>query len=116
MRYRLILWAAFASACGGESGVEGTNILADYATLSRGLVFASHAIIDSNDYDLDWAPVPIVPTIDPQPVQRLTEATGDETQPSVSKGGNGIVFARSGDGIFLINTSGRITRISDAKD
>src|SRR5688572_8725205 len=113
---RLIPILGLAAACGDEAGVEGTNILVDYAQLSGGVVFATGAIVDSNDYDLFWTNAPIVPTIDPQPLVRLTEASGSEWQPSVSKGGNGIVFAREGDGIFLINTSGRISRISNAED
>lgn len=108
--------ACAIAACGDEAGVEGTSILEDYALLSRGVVFASAAIVDSNDYDLYWAPVPLVATIDPQPVRRLTHARGHEWQPSVSRGGNGIVFARDQDGIFLINTSGRISRISETTD
>lgn len=110
------LAAALAAACGEDAGVEGSSILLDYATMSRGVIFASQAIIDSKDYDLYWAPVPIAATIDPQPVLKVTDAEGDEWQPSVSRGGNGIAFARPGDGIFLINTSGRISRISETKD
>lgn len=108
--------ALLLAACGDEAGVEGTSILADYGSLSGGVVFATSAFVNSNDYDLYWAPAPLVATISPQPTVRLTEADGNEWQPSVSRGGKGIAFARAEDGIFLINTSGRITRISSTKD
>jgi hypothetical protein len=112
----LVSLALLFAACGDEAGVEGTNILEEYAGLSGGVVFATAAIIDSNDYDLYWAPAPQVATIEQQPLYRLTEADGNEYQPSVSRGGKGIVFARAEDGIFLINTSGRISRVSSTKD
>src|SRR5262245_43155865 len=53
---------ALASCGGDESGVEGSEILQPYESLSGGIIFASAAIIDSNDYDLYWAPVPLQPT------------------------------------------------------
>lgn len=100
--------------CGPSAGEDGSSILVDYAQLSGGMVFATQAVIGANDYDLFWAPIPQLPTVSPQPLFPLTDANGDEWQPSVSPGGNGIAYARPDDGIFLIDTSGRITRITDA--
>lgn len=98
--------------CSSEPGLEGTEILVPYGALSGGMLLSTSAIQESRGYDLFWVPVPPVATIDPQPILRLTFADGNEWQPSVSRGGNGIVFAREDDGIFLINTSGRVSRVS----
>src|SRR5262249_6076659 len=51
-------------------------------------------------------------TIDPQIPIRLTSVGGNEWQPSVSAGGKGLVFAREDDGIFLISTTGRVSRVT----
>lgn len=104
---------ALGTACGGSAGTEDSEILAPFPELAGGIVFASSAIEGSRGYDLWWSPLPDFPTLDAQPVVRLTDAGGDQWQPSVSPGGNGLAFASSGDGIFLVTTTGRIRRISD---
>lgn len=105
--------AASETACSSDPGTAGTSILVPYAALTGGMIFATGAFPGSDGYDLFWAPVPTQATIDPQPVVRLTHAPGNEWQPSVSRGGKGIVFAREDDGIYLISTSGRISRVSE---
>lgn len=99
-------------ACSGGAGTEGTSILADYSLLAGGIVYATSAIEGANGYDLFWSPVPSFPTLDAQPAVRLTDAGGDEWQPSASPGGHGIAYNRKGDGIFLIDIDGRVNRIS----
>lgn len=107
------LWTVFSVACSDGAGTDGSEILQDYGTLAGGIVFASSAIEGANGYDLWWAPVPLSPTLDAQPAIRLTDAGGDEWQPSVSPGGQGLAFSRPGDGIFYIDTNSRVRRISD---
>ncbi|MCK6550237.1 hypothetical protein L6R52_30660 [Myxococcota bacterium] len=115
---RALPFLLLSAACSAEAGVDGSEILAPYSALSGGLLFATSAssIPGVNGYDLFWAPIPSFQTTDPQPLVRLTNASGNEWQPSVSRGGNGFVFARPDDGIFLVSTSGRITRVSDVAD
>jgi hypothetical protein len=112
-------WAASGllalAACGGSAGTEDTEILAPFEALAGGLVLASGAVQGSHGYELWWAPLPAAPVLSPQPLVRLTDAGGDQWQPSTSPGGNGIAFATAGDGVFLITTSGRIRRISDTR-
>lgn len=112
-RVRATLLLALAAGCGKAAGLDDTEILAPYASLSGGVVFASAAVPGSGGYDLYWTPIPASGDIGAQPIVRLTEASGNEWQPSVSPGGNGIAFARHEDGIYLINKNGRIRRISD---
>lgn len=107
------LVAVVLLGCGKKAGVDDTEILASYEGLSGGVLFATAAIRASAGYDLYWTPIPAPVVTGAQPVVRLTEADGHEWQPSVSPGNNGIAFARADDGIFLINTNGRIRRISD---
>ncbi len=104
------------SACGGGSGADDTEILQPFDQLVGGMLFASGAIEGSRGYELWWAPVPAVPTVDAQPVFRITDASGDQWQPSVSPGGQGFVYAAKDDGIFFVATSGRIRRITDTRD
>lgn len=101
------------SACTGGAGSDGSEILFPYEGLSGGMVFATREINGAAGYDLWWVPVPLNATVSPQPVARLTDAQGDEWQPSVSKDGNAIAFVRKDKGIFLINNSGRVSQISD---
>lgn len=115
-RFAPTLGLLAAAACGGDAGREGSEILAPYDTLPGGMVFATAALQGSDGYDLYWAPVPAAVTLDAQPVTRLTDTGGNEWQPSVSPGGNGIAFVRLDDGIHFITTSGRVVRISDTRD
>ena len=105
--------AIAATGCGKKAGLDDTEILASYDSLHGGIVFATRAIKASAGYDLYWTPIAPPAAIGAQPVVRLTDADGHEWQPSVSPGGNGIAFAREGDGIFLVNTNGRVRRISE---
>ncbi|MCA9552034.1 MAG: hypothetical protein KC933_18485 [Myxococcales bacterium] len=107
---------AFTAACGGSAGKEDSELLVPFADLAGGIVMATSAVQGSAGYDLWWIPFPDAPTLNAQPMVRLTDANGDQWQPSTSPGGNGIAFATNGDGIFLITTSGRIRRISDTRD
>ncbi|MEQ9503912.1 MAG: hypothetical protein RIT81_44065 [Deltaproteobacteria bacterium] len=109
----ILALVAGAAGCGKAAGLDDTEILQPYASLSGGVVFATRAIQASNGYDLYVTPIPAAGDIGSQPAFRLTEAQGNEWQPSVSPGGNGIAFARSDDGIFLINRNGRVRQISD---
>jgi hypothetical protein len=108
----VLVFALFG--CSPEAGTDGSQILVPYPALSGGMLFATQAIEGNNGYDLFWAPVPMQQTIEPQLIARVTHASGNEWQPSVSRGGNGIVFARENDGIYLISTSGRVSRVSSA--
>lgn len=101
--------------CGGDAGNDGSEILAPFDQLAGGIIFASGALPGSRGYELWWAPVPAIVPVDAQPVVRLTDASGDQWQPSVSPGGNGFVYAAKDDGIFLVTTSGRIRRITNTK-
>ena len=112
---RWALACLLAASCGGSAGDENTEILVPYGELAGGLILASGAIPGSRGYELWWAPLPPAPTINPQPLLRLTDAGGDQWQPSASPGGNGLAFATREDGIFLVTTSGRIRRISDTR-
>jgi hypothetical protein len=112
----LAIFVAIAAAGCGGSDLDGSEISVPYASLSGGLLFATSAIVETNGYDLYWVPVPAEATTVAQPIIRLTHGDGNEWQPSVSRGGKGIVFAVEDNGIFLINTSGRISRISNVKD
>lgn len=111
-----LLATTLIAACGGGAGGDSTEILVPYEQLPGGMLFASGAVDGSRGYELWWAPVPLVPTLDAQPVLRLTDAAGDQWQPSVSPGGQGFVYATRDDGIFLVSTSGRISRITDARN
>lgn len=116
MRGRVFLAVSLVCACGPDAGEEDSEILAPFDALPGGMVFATSALTGANGYDLWWVPVPLAGTADAQPPVRLTEAMGDEWQPSVSPGGGAIAFAKKEDGIFLITDSGRIRRISDTRD
>jgi hypothetical protein len=113
-------WAALAlplvlaTAC-SSAGDEGTEILLPFDSLSGGMVFATRAFVGSNDYDLYWAPVPSAIAAVAQDAFRLTEASGSEWQPAVAGGGSAIAYAKDGEGIFLITSTGRIRRISDTR-
>lgn len=116
MRGRVFLAVSLVWACGPDAGEEDSEILAPFDALPGGMVFATGALTGAHGYDLWWVPVPLAGTPDAQPPVRLTDAMGDEWQPSVSPSGKGIAFARKDDGIFLITESGRIRRISDTRD
>lgn len=109
----LLALALLGGACGGSAGNDNTEILLPYDQLAGGMIFASGAVDGSRGYELWWAPVPLSPTLNEQPVLRLTDAAGDQWQPSVSPGGQGFVYAARDDGIFLVTTSGRIRRITN---
>lgn len=103
-------------ACGPAPGEDDSEILLPFEALRGGVIFASQAFVGTKGYDLYWAPVPASPSSAGQPVLKLTEAPGHEWQPSVSAGGQGIAFARRGDGIHVITPSGRVKRVSDTRD
>ena len=107
-------WILFC-ACGGGIGDEGSQISVPFGELAGGIVFASKAFEESAGYDLYWAPAPAPGVSETQAPLRLTEIGGDEVQPSSSPGGNGIAFARSNEGIFLIDREGKVRRISDSR-
>jgi hypothetical protein len=116
-----VLGAGLATACGPDAGEADTELLFPYDQLRGGVVFASQAFAGSAGYDLYWAPAPLASTTQVQPVVRLTEANGNEWQPSVSAGftqgvPSGIAFARPSAGIFLISPGGRISQVSDTRD
>jgi hypothetical protein len=117
---RLVIASSFAAfslaACSPSPGEDGSTIMLPYTALSGGMVFATEFLPGSHGYDLYWVDVPLAPTIAPQVALRLTSAGGNEWQPSVSAGGNGLVFAKEDDGIFLISTSGRVSRVSSSSD
>lgn len=116
MRRLLAPMAALCcAACGGGS-LDGEEILVPFDGMHGGLLFASAVTDTSNGYDLFWAPLPPSPTIDAQPMISVTHFDGEEWQPSASRGGRGIAFSHKDHGIYLITTSGRITRISDTGD
>jgi hypothetical protein len=83
-----------------------------WTALSGGVVFATQYLAGSQGYDLYWVAAPPNATIDPQIPVRLTSASGNEWQPSVSAGGNSLAFVKEDDGILLISASGRISRVS----
>lgn len=112
-RRALVVTALATGACSDPAGVDGTQILEPLENLRGGLVFATRAIQGSAGYDLYYTPIPDAVVIGAQPAVRLTEADGNEWQPSVSPGGNGLAFARDDDGIYFISPNGRIKRISD---
>lgn len=99
------------SGCGDKAGEDGTEILIDFNAMHGGAVFATAAIVGAHNYDLYWVPVPSVPTTASFEAHALTNSGGKEWQPSVSRGGSGIAYARD-DGIYFIATSGRIRQIS----
>lgn len=109
------LAALSLTACGGDAGSDGSEILVPYDQLAGGVIFASATFQGARGYELWWAPVPSIVTTERQPVLRLTDVGGDQFQPSVSPGGNGFVYASEGDGIYLVTTSGRIRRITDTR-
>ena len=112
----LALSTAALSACGPSAGDEGSRILVDYENLSGGVVFASRAVSTASGYDLFWAPVPAFQTVAAQPLFQLTDSGENEWQPSVSPGGNGLAYARPGDGIFYVGTDSRVRRVSSPSD
>jgi hypothetical protein len=112
---RSVVLATVVIGCGPKAGEEDSEILVPFDQLTGGVVFATRAIPGSNGYDLWWAPVPLAGSAERQPVLRLTEAGGDEWQPSVSPGGRSLAFAKKDNGIFLVTESGRIKRISDTR-
>ena len=106
--------AAGLAACGPAAGEDGSSILADYSALSGGVVFATASPGNSRGYDLYWAEVPALQTVSPVLLFQLTNAGGNEVQPAVSPGGHGIAYSRPDEGIFFINTNGRIQRVSES--
>ena len=102
--------------CGPAAGEEGSKILVDYGLLSGGVVFATRAVASANGYDLFWANVPPLPTTAAQPLVQLTEAGGNEWQPSVSPGGNGLAYVRPEDGVFIIGRDSVVRRVSRTDD
>lgn len=114
----LLVAAALAcAACSPSAGEDGTTIMAPYGALSGGMVFATSHYRGNDGYDLMWVPVAGLSQIStPVAPVRLTNASGNEWQPSVSAGNNGIVFVREGDGIHLISPSGRVSRVSNPGD
>ncbi|MEO1334059.1 MAG: hypothetical protein AAFV29_00380, partial [Myxococcota bacterium] len=76
--------------------------------------FASRSVVGADGYDLFWAPVPQLPTVSVQPIFQLTAASGNQWQPSVSPGGNGLAYANPNDGIFYVGRDSQIRRISSS--
>ncbi len=108
------LAAGGSAACGPAAGDDGSTLLVDYASLSGGVVFATGKVSTARGYDLFLVPGPIDQTAGAYPLIQLTEAGGDEWQPSVSPGGNGLAYVRPDEGVFFVSPDGRIRRITDS--
>ena len=111
-----VAWLVGLISCGPSAGEEGSKILFDYSRLSGGVVFATAAVDSARDYDLFWANVPPFQTVNAQTIVQLTDAGGNEWQPSVSPGGNGLAYARPGDGIFIVGRDNVVRRVSQSDD
>lgn len=110
-------WSILLSvaACGGAAGEVDSEILVPFSGLGGGIVFATAGISGSSGYDLYWVPIPPPSSVSPQPFLRLTDAGGNEWQPSAARDGSAIAFA-SDDGIRVITSSGRIKEVSNTVD
>lgn len=97
-------------ACDPAIGEEGTKLPISMAGMSGGVVFSTAAIPGAKSYDLFWAPNSNGPNLE-IPIQ-LTTTESPDVQPSVSGNGQAMVFVRQGEGIFLANAEGRISRIT----
>lgn len=104
--------AAALAAC-GDAPLDGSTLGVPYDTLRGGIIFSTRSIVGSAGYELYWTPVPDVRVGSVVGAARLTESSGDETQPAVARLGGVIAFAAS-DGIYaIIGPEGRFKRITD---
>lgn len=105
------LLLASTGACGTTDGPDAA-LLTPPSQLSSGMVFASRAFPGARGYELWAAPVPSLPTAEVVPATRLTQASGDDVQPSTAPDRPVLAFARRGDGIFFADESGTVHRVS----
>lgn len=114
---RLFLSAtSLLAACGGDVGVDGSELPIQYDALRGAIVFATRAVRGSAGYDLFATQLPDVVAGRTVALTQLTDASGNEYQPTVSASGNGMAFA-SDDGIYVITSpEGRIRRITDTSE
>lgn len=101
-----------ATACPDSPGGDGSELPLPYDELRGGIVFATSAIRGANDYDLYLIPFLAPGSAGEVPFFQLTSASGNDWQPSASRGGEGIVYVHEHE-IHMITTSGRIKKISD---
>lgn len=109
----LLSVSTLLSACGGDIGADGSELPIPYDALRGSIIFATRAVRGSAGYDLFATQLPDVVQGRTIALTQLTDASGNEFQPSVSASGNGIAFAAD-DGIYVITSpEGRVRRITD---
>lgn len=101
-----------ATGCKDGAGIDGSDILVPYEQLGGNIVFATQRILGSAGYDLYMIPTPNTSSFGELPFVRVTDAGGDEWQPSVGYNGTGIAFVKDFE-IHVITSSGRVRKISD---
>jgi len=102
----------FATACPEAPGSDGSELPVPYDSLRGGVVFATSAIRGADGYDLYLVPFLAPGSSGVVPFIQLTSATGNDWQPSVSRGSDGIVYVHDHE-IHIITSSGRIKKVSD---